>query len=196
MKKVLLLACICIISVSCDVAKNIAGIYNLTQCEYKYNSISGLTLAGINVQNVTGASSLNPLTLTSLIAAFGKSSIPLSFILNLDVKNPNYQPAILNGLQYVLEIDNIQMTSGSVNSRMQVATGEIAQLPINISFDLKKALSKESGEAMKNMAFNFVGLGDKPTSVTILLKPTLDIGGQALASPVYIPVTFTYGKNK
>jgi LEA14-like dessication related protein len=119
----------------------------------------------------------------------------LQFTLNLNVKNPNYQTAILNGLQYALEIDNVEMTTGAIDSKMQIATGQIAELPVNLSFDLKKALSGQSADAVKNMAFNFVGLGDKPSNVTVRLKPTLVIGGQTLVSPAYIPVSFTYGKN-
>lgn len=195
MKQLLILLSFILITSSCDVAKNMAGTYSLTQCEYKYGSINNLNLAGVNLQNVTSLSSLNPLTAANLVAAFSKSTLPLQFTLNLNVKNPNYQTAILNGLQYVLVIDNIEMTTGSVDSKMQIATGQIAQLPINISFDLKKAMKGETGDAVKNLAFNFVGLGDTPSNVTIKLKPTIDINGQLMASPVYIPVFFTYGKN-
>lgn len=180
---------------SCDVAKNVAGTYSLLQCEYNYKSITGLTLAGTNLQNVQSLSSLNPLDVANLVSAFSKSSVPLQFTLNLSVKNPNYQTAILNGLQYVLEIDNVEMTTGTIDSKMQIATGQIAELPVNLSFDLKKALSGQSADAVKNMAFNFVGLGDKPSNVTVRLKPSLVIGGQTLVSPAYIPVSFTYGKN-
>lgn len=194
MRKVILLLSLALTFVSCDVAKNLAGTYNLSQCQYKYNSITGLTLAGIDLQDVTSLSSLSPVTAAGLFAAFGKSSIPLQFTLNLNVMNPNYQPALLNGLQYIIEIDNVQMTTGSIESKIQIATGQTIQLPINIGFDLKKALSGQSGDAIKNMAFNFVGLGDTPTNVTIRLKPSLDIGGQLVPSPFYIPVSFTYGK--
>jgi len=196
MKKVILLLCLALFFTSCDVKKSLTGAYNLTQCQYKYNSINGLTLSGINLQNVTSLSSLNPITAANLIAAFGKSSVPLQFTLNLDVMNPNYQPALLNGLQYIVEIDNIEMTTGAIDSKIQIATGQTIQLPINIAFDLKKAMSGQSGDAVKNLAFNFVGLGDKATNVTVRLKPSVNIGGQLVPVPFYIPVSFSYGGKK
>jgi Late embryogenesis abundant protein. len=195
-KLIFLVGFITLFSTSCDVAKNVAGTYSLLQCEYSYNSISGLSLAGVNLQNINSISSLNPLTAASLLGAFSQQSVPLQFTLNLNVKNPNHQAAILNGLQYILEIDDIEMTTGAVNSQMQIATGQIAQLPVTIGFDLKKAMKGETADAVKNMAFNFVGLGDRSTRVTLKLKPNLNIGGQLLASPIYIPVSFTYGKSK
>ncbi len=189
--------CVAFLWTSCDVAQQALGTYNLFQCKYQYNSIANLNLAGVNLQNAKSLSSLNPLSVASLIAAFSdsKKSIPLQFTLNLNVTNPNAQPAILNGLQYILEIDNQEMTTGAVDSRMQIANGQPAQLPININFDLRKAMSGKTGDALKNMAFNFVGLGEQATNVTIRLKPSLAVGGQIIASPAYIPVSFTYGKN-
>ncbi|MDR1720195.1 MAG: hypothetical protein LBR67_08800 [Dysgonamonadaceae bacterium] len=194
MKKIIVLVSFVLVWVGCDVAKNLAGTYSLMQCQYKYNSISNINLSGVSVKNVNSLTAADILSLTGLIKAFSGSTIPLQFTLNLDVTNPNYQPAILNTLQYILEIDNIEMTTGTVDSKMQIATGQIAQLPVNIAFDLKKAMKNETLDAVKTMALNFVGLGDRATNVTIKLKPSLDIGGQQLVSPIYIPVTFSYGK--
>ncbi len=195
MKKLISLFSLVLIFFSCDVAKQVAGsTLSLTQCEYKYNSISGLSLAGVNVQNVTSLSSLNPLTAASLVSAFTKSSLPLQFTLNLDVKNPGTQVAALSGLQYILEIDNVQMTEGLLNQQLSVPAGGTSGLPMTLSFDLKKVLSGQSADAVKNMAFNFIGIGDTPSKVTLRLKPSMSIAGQQITSPVYIPVSFTYGK--
>ncbi len=194
MKKIISLLIITVLLTACDAAQSIMGAYSLTQCEYKYNSISGLNLAGVNLQNVNSIASLNPMTAASLVSAFSKSSVPLQFTLNLNVKNPGSQTALLNGLQYVLEIDDVQMTTGSLDSKLQVGAGQTSVLPINLAFDLKKVMSGQSADAIKNMAYNFVGLGSSPSNVTIKLKPTIAVGAQTITSPAYIPVTFTYGK--
>lgn len=180
---------------SCDVTQNVMGTYNLTQCEYKYNSISNLNLAGVNLQGVNSLSALNPLTAAGLVSAFSKNTLPLQFTLNLNVKNPGSQTALLNGLQYILEIDDIEMTTGSLSSKLQVPGGQTVVLPVNLAFDLKKVMSGQSTDAIKNMAFNFIGFGSSSSKVTLKLKPTIAIGNQSYASPVYIPVSFTYGKD-
>ncbi len=193
MKKILVLVSLVVAMVSCDVAQQLAGTYSLTQCKYAYNSISGLTVAGVNLQNMSSLSSLNPLTAANLLTAFSspKGSLPMQFTLNLDVTNPGYQTALLNGLQYILEIDGVEMTTGSVDSKLQIATGQKAQLPVTMGFDLKKVMSGQSADAIKNLAFNFAGIGNNSSKVTFKLKPTLLIGGQTLNSPAYIPVSFT-----
>ncbi|MDR0680930.1 MAG: hypothetical protein LBG15_03625 [Dysgonamonadaceae bacterium] len=198
MKKIIALIGFSIIMFSCDIAQQVLGTYQLTQCKYDYNSISGLTLSGINLQNTNSLSTLNPLNLATLTSAFSSKngSLPLDFTLNLDVTNPGIQPALLNGLEYVLEIDNHEMTTGSLQQKLQINGGQKAILPIKMSFDLKKALSGESLESIKNLAFNLAGIGNASCNVTIRLKPNLMIGNQLVPCPSYIPVSFKLSNAK
>ncbi|MCL1937098.1 MAG: hypothetical protein FWF52_01720 [Candidatus Azobacteroides sp.] len=192
MKKIIAIIGICTLMYSCNLAQQVVSAYQLTQCKYDYHSISGLSLAGINMQNISSLSSLNPLNLATLTAAFATKdgSLPLNFVLNLDVSNPGTQAAILNGLGYILEIDGHEMTTGTLNQKLQVDGGQKAVLPIQMSFDLKKALSGESLTSIKDLAFNFAGIGNKSSDVTIRLKPSITVGNQVINSPDYIPVSF------
>ena len=191
MKKIIALFSLALVMFSCDVGKSLVGAYSLTQCKYDFNSISNLSLGGVNLGSDNLVSSA--LALTTL---FTKNTLPLQFTLNLDVKNPGTQAALLNELQYILEIDGIQMTTGSMDSRLQVAPGETGKLPVNLSFDLKQAMSGQSADAIKNLALNFVGIGSEPTKVNFQLKPSFDIGGQLMQSPAFIPVSFSFGGKK
>jgi hypothetical protein len=196
MKKTIALLSMVAVLFACDVAKQLSGTYNMTQCKYEYQSISGLSLAGINLQNVNNISSLNPLNAAKLLAAFSSSSgnLPLNFTLNLDVTNPGVQTALLNGLSYILEIDGIEMTQGLLNKQIQVAAGGTSVLPVELAFDLKKVLSGQSLDAIKNLAFNFAGIGTASSNVTFRLKPNFNIGGKTISSPSYIPISFTLKK--
>ncbi|MDR1610359.1 MAG: hypothetical protein LBS08_02475 [Candidatus Symbiothrix sp.] len=197
MKKIIALVGFVVIFTACDVAQQLAGAYNMTQCKYEYNSISGLTLGGINLQNVNSLSSLNPMTLTKLVTAFSSPSgtLPLNFNLNLNVTNPNSQTALLNGLSYILEIDGLEMTQGVMQRKIEVAGGggKIV-LPVTLGFDLKKVASGQSLESLKNLIFNFAGLGGNPSSVTFRIKPDFTIGGNTFSAPAYIPISFTLNK--
>jgi len=193
MKKTVALLGIVIFLFSCDVAKQIAGTYALTQCKYIFQSITGLSLGGVNLQNINSVSSLNPIAAANLLAAFSspKGSLPLNFTLNLDVTNPGVQTALLNNASYILEIDGMEMTHGSVNKQIQIGTGQTANLPISMGFDLKKVMSGQTLDAIKNLAFNFAGIGNASSNVTVKLKPSFVIGGSPVSSPDYIPISFT-----
>ncbi|GHT64679.1 hypothetical protein AGMMS50239_22820 [Bacteroidia bacterium] len=197
MKKIIALIGFVVIFTACDVAQQLAGAYNMTQCKYAYNSISGLTLDGINLSNTNSISALNPLSLAKLATAFSSPSgtLPLNFNLNLDVTNPNPQTALLNGLSYILEIDGLEMTQGVMQRQIEVAGGGgKTVLPINLAFDLKKVASGQSMETLKNLIFNFAGIGGNPSNVTFRIKPNFTIGGNTFSAPAYIPVSFTLNK--
>jgi LEA14-like dessication related protein len=175
----------------CDVAKQIGGAYNLTQCKFNYNSITNLFLSGTDLSK--GLTAANILQLTSLLTGNVPSSLPLDFTLNLNVSNPNQSAASLSGLQYVLTIDDVQFTTGSIDQAFNVSAGETQVLPLRIGLDLVSLLKGESKDAILTVIKNFVGIGSRKSNVSFQLKPTFDIGGYPLTSPSYIPVSFSFG---
>lgn len=174
----------------CNVGKDLTGAYNMTQCKYDYKSISNLTISDMNLSK--GISVLNIPKITSILS--GKAtSIPLNFTLNLDVNNPNQSAALLHGLQYVVNVDDIELTTGVVNQALNIPAGGNQMLPITIGTDLGELMQKHSKKSIENIAKNFLGLSDQKSKVTVQLKPTFMIGGRAITSPHYIPVSFEFG---
>ena len=196
MKKFIALVGVVVFFFSCDVAKQLIGTYALSQCKYIFNSITGLSLGGVNLQNANSLSSLNPVAAANLLAAFAtpSGSLPLSFTLNLDVSNSGAQTALLNGANYILEIDGMEMTQGSLNQQFQVGPGQKSTLPITMGFDLKKVMSGHTLDAIKNLAFNFAGIGGGASNVNLKLKPSFVINGSPVSAPDYIPISFTLNK--
>ncbi len=190
-KKFLILLVTVATLVGCSsIQKGIVGTYNIANCEYNYNSISGLTLSGIDLSN--GISVRNIPKITTVLAG-NTSSIPLNFTVNLDVKNPNQSEAMLHGLQYVLSIDGVQFTTGSLNRSLNIASGQTQRLPITVGVDLVTLMKTNSKDAVVNLTKNFIGMGSKKSQITLQLKPTFMIGNTAVPSPVYIPVSFNFG---
>lgn len=186
----LLLLCATILLPGCNVTNDLSSAYNVTKCNYDYKSISNLTVSGMNLSN-----GISPTSIPKLLTILGgtASSIPLDFTLNLNVKNPNTTAAIMNGMQYVISIDDIEFTTGYVDQALNIAAGGTQTLPINIGVDLAKLMSNNSKSAVTNIAKNFIGIGDSKSNVQVQLKPTFMIGGTPITSPIYFPVSFAFG---
>ena len=175
----------------CDtLTKEALGAYNLSKCNYEYNSISGLTLSGMNLSS--GISALNIAKLTAIFSG-QTQSIPLNFTLNLNVSNQGQSAAILHGLQYIVSVDNVQFTSGAVNQSLNIPAGGKQILPLTIGVDLATLMKNESKNSVERIAKNFIGIGSEKSNVSVQLKPTFLIGNQQITSPVYIPVNFSFG---
>lgn len=175
---------------SCNVVKELGSAYNMTQCKYDYNSISRLSVSGMDLSR--GISLAHIPQLTAILSG-QSSSIPLSFMLNLNVSNPNQTAALLHGMQYILSIDDVQFTTGSIDQALNIPGGGAQLLPMAIGLDLATLLKGESKNAAMNIAKNFLGIGNQSSNVTLQIKPTFMVGGFPITSPAYIPVSFTFG---
>jgi LEA14-like dessication related protein len=188
--KLLLCAAVASVMVSCDVARQAQGALNMVNCKYEYNSLTDVSIAGINVsQGLTLMDA--PKILTVLTG--GTTSVPLGFTVNLNVENPNSTEAILNGIDYILTIDGIQFSTGSLANQLSVPARGVGLLPLAMSFDVAGLLKGESRDAVAGALKNLVGIGSEPTEVSLQIRPTFMVAGYKVPSPVYIPIPFSFG---
>ena len=175
----------------CTALQNgLSSAYNLANCDYKYKSVSDITVSDINVSN-----GLSPLMIPKVLSILSgsASSIPMNFTLNLDVNNPNSGTAAFQAMSYIISIDDIQFTTGNLRQPFSVNAGETKMLPMTIGFDIAELMKKNSGDAVLNIVKNILGLGNTSSKVTVQLKPSFKVGEQTFTSPVYIPVNFSFG---
>ncbi len=183
----------------CSVVRQIHDTKNFARCEFRLSTVENLTLAGINIQRIK---STRDLTLTDgmrFATALTQSQLLLNFTLNIEVRNPNAEQASLNRLEWILFIDDMRLLDGRVDNKVSVtASGGIATLPLQLSEELKKALSGRSAEALGNFALNLAGEGNKPTRFMLRVKPTIDVLGFQIEYPDYFDVKteFTSGMGK
>lgn len=179
--------------ISCDVAKEFSGLTSLVNCKYSYNSISNLSVAGTNMNS--GLSLTSVAAVTSILTG-NASSIPLNFTLNLNIDNPNQSTALLHGMQYIVSIDGIQFTTGTMNQSLSIASGQRQVLPLSIGVDLATLMKNNSKDAVVDIAKNIVGIGSKESTVSLQIKPSFMVNNNLVTSPVYLPVSFTFGGKK
>jgi LEA14-like dessication related protein len=122
------------------------------------------------------------------------TSIPVGFTLNLDVKNPNATEAMLNGMEYVLAIDGIDFTTGALQQQLSVPAGTTGTLPLTMAFDVASLLKGETQNAVVNAIKNLIGMGSgEPSNVSLNIRPSFDVAGYQVVSPVFIPISFNFG---
>lgn len=177
-----------ILSLSFSACKELQQLTNLAKCEFRLKSVENVQLAGVNVQNITSLSQIGVTDIAQLTSAFLTNEFPLKFKLNIDAKNPNPASAALSALDWILFIDDIQMTNGILNQKIQIPANGIANIPLNLNFDLKKVLTGKAKDAMINFALNLAGQGGKPSRLMLKAKPTINVGGIAIPYPGYLSV--------
>lgn len=178
----------------CDIMNKIGGAYQLSQSEYRYNSLSNIQLAGINLGNASAISLSNLASISTVLAGNSTmQNIPFSMTLNMDVTNPNSSAAFLDALDYSIMINELEFAEGKMDIPIRILPGETTVVPIPISIDLKNLMNRYSQDRVANEMSGFLGITPNETTVTVKLWPKLTVGNTLIKVPAAIPVVFNFG---
>jgi hypothetical protein len=178
---------------ACSVLQQTSEIAALTKCEFRIESARNMKLAGVNIQDKQTLSDLSIMEMTKIAGVLAGGTLPLTFDLNVQVKNPNPGLAAMNKLDWILIIDDIEMTRGLLNQRVEIPANMVTTVPVAMSLDLMKSLSGKSGDALINFALNLAGTGSRPTRIKLKAKPTILIGTTPIEYPGYITIKQEFG---
>jgi len=179
---------------SCDIVNQVSQMSNLAKCDFRLESVQQLNMAGIDVQNVKKLSDLNLMDAGKILSAVTSNNFPLDFTLNVEAKNPNSATAGMTQIDWILLIDDIEMTRGVLDKKVTIpGNNGTAIIPMRMHFDLKQALSGKNADAIINFGLNLAGTGNKPTRFTLQMKPTITVSGYPITYPGYLNVRTEFG---
>ena len=177
----------------CDVVRQARQASALAKCDFKINAVTEVSLAGVELVNIKSVSDLNIGDMARLMSGLTSPVFPLDLQLIIEGHNPNDKEAGLNRLEWILFIDEIQMTSGIIEQPFVIPPKSNLNIPVAVTVDIKQVLTGKSANAMLNFCMNLAGVGKKPTRFKIKLKPTVVIAGEPIKYPGFITVNTEYG---
>lgn len=181
---------------SCDVLEQAQQVAMLTKCQFRLSSLQDTKLAGVNVQNKDSYADLSVIDATRIASAYATGSLPLSFVLNVEAKNPNTRAAGMSRLDWILLIDDLEVMNGITEKQITIpANGGTAVLPMELKIDLMKVLETKNVQSLANFGMNLAGVGNKPTRITLKAKPTVNIGSTPITYPSYIIIENEFSAN-
>jgi len=185
MKKISLFALFCFLIFSC---RTIREVKNFAQCEFSTTTIDNMRLANINVQDVSEISDINPLDVAGILKSVSQKTLPLSFVVNISISNPNEKLAALNYLEWIAEIDNVEIAKGVVKQRYEIPSGESITMPLNVGSDLYKIFSQKEGRELIGKSLGIKDDQNKPKNLKLKVKPSISVGKGYVKYPGYITV--------
>lgn len=175
---------------SCSFLKEIS---TLGKCEFRVTTLEDPEIAGVDVSQVRSFTDLNFAEMGIISASMLKGDLPLSFTLNVEVRNPNPTMAALNGLEYLAFIDDVEVASGQLDRHIEIpANGGITTVPLRLNTDLIDIMKKDSRQALVNFGLNLADAGNRPTRVSIKVKPTILVAAMEIDYPGYFTVKYDF----
>ncbi|MFA0964137.1 hypothetical protein AB9P05_20175 [Roseivirga sp. BDSF3-8] len=177
----------------CDVMKQVQQLGNLARCQFRLASMKDTELAGVNVQNKNQLDDFSFSELSRIGTAYAQGDLPIEFILDVDVKNPNSEVAAMNRMAWTLLVDDKETISGLVDQKVQIGANSMNTIPLNISFDLLDFFDSMGRDSLLNLVMNLAGQSSEPTSLTLKVKPSIEVAGTMINYPGYIDVNTEFG---
>jgi len=185
-KKTLIILFVALGLSSCEVLNQVAQMTNFANCTFNFNNVNHIQMLGVNLSKGMTKQDLNVSQLLSLTNALMNRTLPVTFNVNLDVKNPNSIAASMAKMDYIISLNGKQVVSTTLNQSVNVPANSSNTISIPITTDLFQLFSGESADAIVNLAFKLAGASSEPVNVGLQVKPYISINGQQLAYPNYI----------
>ena len=173
---------------SCDmlmqVADQFASVANLANCDFSLKNVSNVSVAGVNVKNLTQGN-LTATDVVKLVAAYQSQKVPLAMNVNVDVTNPTTTKAAMTALDWILSIDGTDMANGVNSNSYTIKPSATTTVPLGVNAELADLFSKKGVEALKNFASSFTNEGIS-SKVGLRVKPSISVGTAQVPFPDYI----------
>ena len=160
---------------------------NILKCDFRTESLKNSTVAGIDVNSIKSFSDLSFLQAGKITTAYLGGNVPLVFTLNMEAKNPNATEARMAQFDWIVKIDEVQIASGTNQSEYVIPANDGREIiPLRISVNLLDVINKDSKDALINFGLNLADASDKPTRVSLQIRPTVNVGSVPVTYPGYI----------
>lgn len=154
---------------------------NLSRLQFKVGTVNSFQVNGVSISGKSKLSDFNPLDLLNISSAFAKGTLPASFILNVEAKNPNdgtggykKSDATLQNFKWRLFLDDKETISGDIDKPVTIpGTGDVTTIPIRIDVDLMKFFKDKGYESLLNLALTLGGVQGSSSKITLFATPTV-----------------------
>lgn len=188
MKKTLKFLLLLLVTLGLTGCASVKGLKNFVDCSFDFNSVSNVRLASIDITNAKSIKSLKITDAPKILSAISNKSLGLSLNVNVDVKNPNNQAARLDGFDYILWIDDMEMLSGSMDKQLNVGANQKSTLAIPFTLNLSQILTPKKLGSTGSFAFGLATDNADNSRVKVSLKPYFTIGSKTIKFPSYITI--------
>ena len=165
-------------NISCSVLNTIT---NISRLQFKLGTVSQVQVNGISIQGKTSLSDFSPFELLQLTGSVAQGSLPVSFIINVEAKNPNDgtggYPRTDIGLAsfpWKLFIDGKETITGNLNNPVNVpGVGEVTDIPLRVNVDLVKFFGDQDYKSLINLVFAIAGSKGYSSKLALYAQPTI-----------------------
>ncbi len=157
------------------------SIVNLSRLQFKLGAVNGFTVNGVSLSGKSSLSDFNSIDILKISQAVASGTLPVSFVLNVQAKNPNdgtggypNTSATITEFPWRLLINDKETISGSLKNGVTIpGTGQISNIPLQMNLDLVRFFQNKGYEDLINLALAIGGNKGSSSNLTLYAQPTV-----------------------
>ncbi|MBU3740680.1 MAG: hypothetical protein FGM24_00180 [Candidatus Kapabacteria bacterium] len=157
------------------------ALSQLSNLQFKLGSVNNFRLAGVELAKVSDPKRLSISDGLSLTQAFARKSLPASFTLNVEARNPNTgqggtrkTSVTLTGLDWRLLIDDVPTITGNIERSVEIPGNQQASIvPLGVGLDLYEFFGNRGYDGLMNLAMAVGGASGSSANLKLDAKPTV-----------------------
>lgn len=192
MKKILAIS-LTIFLVFCSQSCGLMKMYNMTNCDFSFHRVTGISWAGIDfMKNGFDYKLLDVSTIAKCTKAIVNKDFTVNCTLELKAVNPGKKDAELEGFDYILYYADEKLGDGVSTNKSKIvvpAKGGTTTIPMSFRVDLAELVDikhpVQSGEKVVNIISDISKMGDGNTPFVVKLRPHFRIGNNIVNGPYF-----------
>jgi hypothetical protein len=167
---------------------SVQGVKNFSDCQFNYKDVTNIRLASIDVSHIRSPKDLSYMDLLQLIPAFKDKSLGLNMNVNINVTNPNPNEAMLEGVDYIIWIDDREVLNGNMDKKISIASKQTEVLSIPVSVNLLNMASFTTLDALLEFVIGLTTDNIDASRMKVSLKPYFLVGKKKMKMPFYVTI--------
>lgn len=179
---VAVLLTISLLTTSCEILQDIINTSsNLKRLQFKVDGVSNFKIGNTGISKKAEISNFGLSDIASFISNVKNKKFPVSFILNINAKNPNDgtggAPATkssISAMPWDLYVNETKTISGGIANSVHVpGTGESVTIPLRISFDFMEFFADKGYKDLVNLALAIGGKDGSSSKIKLKAQPVV-----------------------
>ena len=189
MKKILFLLSIPALCLSLLIGcSSVQGVKNFSNCQFNYKDVTNIRLASIDVSHIRSPKDLSYVDLLQLIPAFKDKSLGMNMNVNINVTNPNPDEAKLEGVDYIVWVDEREVLTGNMDKKISIGANQTEVLSLPVSINLLNMATFSTMDALLEFAIGLAADNPDASRMKVSLKPYFNVGTKKMKMPFYVTV--------